>query len=184
MAATLNKDAYLFNHIDYELTANGVSMHNRHYQDLRLCFDNNHLLHYFLRLLPRHAGILYSTSFLMANIGIIEKSRGTLHLYAFPFLLACLVGRAIYVDAPAILFHTPNANADGAWESHSEVFFGLFNFLKTLKEVVSPEIHAIACEGFFANYLGDSSWLRPLLVQCPRGLPSEQHLRDLLFSGL
>lgn len=189
MAVMQDQDAFLFNNIDYSFAVNGggdglAAMGGRHYRDLRLCYDKKFLLHYFLKSPPRHAGILYSSSFVSANLGTIEKFQGTQHLYAVPLLLACLGGRLIYIDTPAVLFHVPDVSNDGAWESHEEVFFGMYRFLKTLKQILPRDLYAIASEGFFANYLGEASWLRSRLTQCRNTLPNEQDLRQSLESQL
>jgi hypothetical protein len=180
-----NQYACLFNHINYQLTdEGGIEIGDRFYNDLRFCFDKQFMLKYFLRILPRHAGILYSSSHIKSNLEIIGKFRGTQHLYAVPFLLACLEGKAIYLDIPAILFHAPNVNNDGAWESHSDLFVGLFKFLKLLNGLIDPELYAIAYDGFFANYLGDSAWLRTRLTRGGVSLPSERHLRHVLVADV
>ena len=179
--ATRSKaEVVVFNHIDFRSTNDGkITLLNRHYQELNLALDPKFLAAYFLRLLPRHVGLLYSRSaFLRSGLHLSLFDR-TRHLYAIPLIQSSLEGAVTFFDYPLCYFCVDQKN-DGAWENNSLVFDGLLNFLVSLKTLLEPEHYLIAKEGFLVNYLGANSWLRRDLAGSGVRLRSEDEISKLL----
>jgi hypothetical protein len=179
--ATRSKaEVVIFNHIDFRSTNNGkINLLNRHYLEPKLSLDSNFLSAYFLRLLPRHVGLLYSRSAIIRSRPHFSLFNRTLHLYTIPVIQSSLERAVTFFDYPLCYFCV-DQKSDGAWENNSLVFDGLLNFLVSLKTVLQPEYYLIAKEGFLVNYLGTNSWLRRDLADSGIRLRSEDEILRLL----
>lgn len=178
-----NGDAYLFNHCEYRIlqTAETAFM-PRFYVNSTLSCDKGYLLEHFLECIPRHAGLIYKTSFLDKIYDKLLAFRGSLDLYAVPFILAALEEKASFIDFPLVLFNAPAEQNDGAWENHEKVFLGLVEFLASLKPYLSPAQFRISYEGFRKSYFSPDSFLRSQLSKCPpSALLSEADVEQYLF---
>jgi hypothetical protein len=178
-----NGDAYLFNHCEYRILKTGETAFMPHFfVNPTLSYDKGYLLEQFLECIPRHAGLVYKTSYLEKIYDKLSAFRGTLHLYAVPFILAALEGSASFIDFPLVLFNVPAEQNDGAWENHEKVFLGLIEFLASLKPYLSPAQFRIAYEGFRKSYFSSDSFLRSQLSKCPSSaLLTEADVEQYLF---
>jgi hypothetical protein len=108
---------------------------------------------------------------------MLDKYRGTLHLYALPLLMAAKLRKVHFVDFPLTYFRA-EPSVSGAWENSDAVFFGLVKFLINLKFFLDPLEYETAKNGFMENYIGDDSWLRKDLVSRGCVLPGISELFD------
>lgn len=179
-AARSKAEIVIFNHIEFNVSDNGmVNILNRHYLDQKLSVDSNFLAAYFLKLLPRHVGLLYSRSSVIRSIQHLSPFSGTLHLYSVPLILCSLKGAVTFFDYPLCYFNI-DPKSDGAWENKFLVFDGLLKFLIALRGVIKHENYLIAKEGFRVNFFGDNSNFRSELVGNGLQLPSEDEILKLL----
>lgn len=172
-AISENHGAILFNHIDFVSNNGQIFLKNKHYSSLELAINDNFLRNYFLRLLPRHAGILYSSNLVLSHLDALPKYRNTLHLYAFPLLVAAGLKQLSFIDLPLVYFNM-DEKSTGAWENQGNVFYGLLAFLKALQKDCENTDYEIARQGFMQNYLGNGSWLRRDIESRGCSLPDEK----------
>ncbi|AUQ70801.1 hypothetical protein [Phaeobacter inhibens] len=118
---------------------------------------------------PRHVGLLYKSSHIAGLLDTMTTFRGTLHLYAVPFMCALESEDASFFDYPLNYFSAAVAK-DGAWENTANVFHGLLQYLIASKQLLNPESFEIAQRGFMRTYFGKSAWLRKM-ISAP--LPTE-----------
>lgn len=174
VAARQDAAAVHFNHFEYqtdspESTEMPYQLSSAAYRLPALTDDPRALRYRFLGEPPRHVGLLYKSSHIAGLLHTFQAFRGTLHLYAVPFMCAIESGKASFFDYPLNYFSAEVGN-DGAWENKANVFHGLLQYLVASKHLLSPESFAIAHRGFMSNYLGQSAWLRRLI---PETLPDE-----------
>jgi hypothetical protein len=161
----------LFNHYDFILSKGG-GVSRGYYDGRLLVYGGESLKNCFLRLLPRHCGILYSSGAIRSVVNCLGDFLNTQHLYSVPFLLAAMRGEVLFFDYPMFLFSVDNENG-GAWDSRVKVFEGLVRFLIIFRKYLSNVEYAIAKDGFLTNYLGEGAWLRADLEA--RGLLQRKH---------
>jgi hypothetical protein len=172
-----NPEAVLFNHINFESKNGLIFLKNKHYSSLDLSINDDFLFTYFLKLLPRHAGLIYSSKLIFNYLETLSQYRGTLHLYALPLLMAAKLKKVNYIDFPLVYFKS-EPSVSGAWENAEAVFFGLIKFLINLKILLNDAEYEAAKNGFIENYIGDDSWLRRDLVARGCVLPPASELFD------
>ena len=176
-------DAYLFNHRGFRVSPIGVRLDGpAYYSPMVASFTPLQLKDMSLGLLPRHIGLVYSVAFLLRHRPTWSRFRGTQHLYAAPFLIACCNQSASFINESLFWFHQ-DVHEDGAWSNWAEVFQGLVRFLQALRAVIPAEAYATAENGFFANYLGEHAWLRGM-VSSRVVLPSIVELKNQLQEPL
>ncbi len=163
------KSVVLFNHYDYIIDVDEkIKILNKHYKSGALMMGGRSLAGYFLRLLPRHVGILYSRDIITSNLLLLKRFTHTNHLYSVPFLLAALNDDVLFFDYPLFYFSVNNGK-QGAWENPEQVFQGLIVFLVNIHTLVPKNDYDILKDGFIANYFGEKAWLRSELES--RNLP-------------
>lgn len=177
------KRAILFNHISYFSSKDGLMLlTGRHYQDDALSYDGEALRRHVLGHIPRHIGIIYSTELIREFLPISEPFRGTLHLYAAPYVLEAAKADCVFVDYP-LLYFKAGPQKDGAWIDLTKVFDGLVKFLAALRQTLSEQAFQIALEGFMTNYFGDEAEFRRNLVKkgCDQLMSAQDIVRFVML---
>ncbi|WP_260093201.1 hypothetical protein [Phaeobacter inhibens] len=169
VAARQDKAAVHFNHFEYKTDSpDGMEMRyslsSAAYNLPALTDDPEALRRRFLGLLPRHVGMLYKSSHITGLLDQLPAFRGTLHLYAVPFMCAVESGEAVFFDYPLNYF-SAEVGDDGAWENKVNVYYGLLQYLVASKALLSRESFELTRRGFMGNYLGQSAWLRRLIPE-------------------
>ncbi|MFS4581329.1 hypothetical protein [Phaeobacter sp. C3_T13_0] len=174
VAARQDRAAVHFNHFEYktdsaECTEMQYTLSPAAYHLPDLSNNPEKLRERFLWGPPRHVGLLYKSSHIAGLLDKLPAFRGTLHLYAVPFMCALESGEASFFDYPLNYF-SAEVEKDGAWESTANVFHGLLQYLIASKQLLSPQGFEIAHTGFMHAYLGQAAWLRNI-ISAP--LPTE-----------
>ncbi|MCJ8335663.1 MAG: hypothetical protein MJH10_15720 [Epibacterium sp.] len=174
VAARQDKAAVHFNHFEYKTDCPdsmdmSYTLSPAAYHLPALSDDPKKFRERFLWGPPRHVGLLYKSSHIVGLLERMTAFRGTLHLYAVPFMCALETNDASFFDYPLNYFSAAVEN-DGAWENTENVFYGLLQYLIESKKLLHPDSFAIAHRGFMAAYLGKSAWLRKM-ISAP--LPTE-----------
>ena len=177
VAARQGRAAILFNHFEYK-TDNSENMEMQYtlsplaYNLPALTDDPKALRRRFLGLLPRHVGLFYKSSHITDLLDHLPAFRGSLHLYAVPFMCAIEKEEASFFDYPLNYF-AADVHDDGAWENKGSVFAGLLQYLVASESLLGRDSFKYAKRGFLHNYLGRSAWLRKFI---PEDLPSEEEV--------
>lgn len=181
IAARQDRAAVHFNHFEYK-SNNPESMEMTYsllpaaYKWPNLTDNPGALRKRFLGQLPRHVGLLYKSSHIIGLLDHLLAFRGTLHLYAVPFMCALETDEASFFDYPLNYFSV-EVRSDGAWQNRANVFHGLLQYLIASKSLLSSESFELAQRGFMKNYLGQSAWLRRLI---PDRLPQESEVLSMI----
>jgi hypothetical protein len=171
-----NKGVILFNHYDFKINAEcEILISSKHYKDNFIGRDSQKIKSYFLNILPRHIGILYSKASIQTCEDVLIKFKNTHHLYAVPFMLSVLNDDLFYLDYPLLCFYNAFKN-DGAWKNHVAIFEGLIKFLLEFRELVNEEQYIEMKEGFKTNYIGNEAWLRRSIEKQGLILPAYENI--------
>lgn len=135
-----------------------------------------HMTRLMMGYIPRHAGLLYRSDFVLRNLEKMNCFRDSLHLYAVPFHLALASGTANFVGYPLVYFNS-DAKDTGAWDDHRKVFDGILHYLLAAKKQLSPEQHSEMTNGFMRWYLGEKGAARQYIKA---DLPSEEQVLQML----
>ncbi len=174
------KSAVVFNHMNFIANQNSfMQVSGKYYNHTSLNLGADNIANYFLRLLPRHVGILYSKKIIIDNLNIYSDFLETHHLYSVPLLMAATRGDLFFFDYPLFYFSIDNNNG-GAWHDHASVFKGLLKYLISIRGKITDSKYAIAKDGFLLNYLGDAAWLRKSIESNGAILPSQEDILKIL----
>lgn len=168
----------LFNHVEQATHAQGATqLLQCYFRAPQLQSNPAARSKVYLQLPPRHAGIIYASTWLHQVGPALHDFLQTQHLYVAPFLLACARGATVFVDLPLIRFNR-DLKSDGAWENGRAVFDGLLRLLCQLRPYLNDASFSIACQGYWDTFFGPQAWLREVLTAAGIALPPPEEVID------